>query len=93
MSFVATSAPLATQFQSCLAAIQALYAALVARGEDRADKPGAQLCKEELGRLNLWDVDVHASSGELDHSLRKTPQLWKHVFDLLGQLTEAVRNG
>jgi hypothetical protein len=50
-------------------------------------------CKELLIRFNQWDEAVHASSGELDHALRRKPELLNRVVNCLRKLIEAVETG
>lgn len=93
MSFVEDSAPLAQRFRSCSELLQELYDFLLEQPEPRVDEPGSQFCQEEIGRLKLWNESVRSSSGELDHDLRKNGELFKHVYNLLGQLEDAIKKG
>lgn len=56
-----------------------------------ASDPGQ--AREQLGRLKIWNAEVKAESGELDHVLRRDLDLRINIANLLHQLVEAVEKG
>jgi len=53
-----------------------------------ASDPGQ--ASEQLGRLKIWNAEVKAESGELDHVLRRDLDLRINIANLLHRLIEAV---
>jgi hypothetical protein len=49
--------------------------------------------REQLGRLKIWNEEVKAQSGELDHYLRRDLQLRINVAELLYRLIGAIEKG
>jgi hypothetical protein len=84
---------IATVLQCCYHDFRALIDTLSTHGGDNPDNSDLQKCKDQYGRLKIWDDTVHATSGELDHVLRRSPTVKVLVIGLLNQLIDAFEKG
>jgi hypothetical protein len=95
MSILEWKKPLAIAnlFQCCLDDLSSIVTEWSKHNPGGLDDSDVERCKEQLGRLKIWDDEVKASSGNLDHDLRRSPELRAKVIKLLKQLIEALETG
>ena len=46
----------------------------------------SQQCSDEAGRLEIWNFEIGARDGQLDHALRNSSRLRDRVLELLRDL-------
>jgi hypothetical protein len=93
MPFVSSTAPIASFFSQCYDTLKSLCTILEEFPDENPGKAETHLFNEELGRLNLWNDDVQADNGLLDHSLRKNAVLRSRVLELLTEFNNAAEKG
>jgi hypothetical protein len=84
---------IANLYHCCHDDLQYLITALGKLEDAQAASTEPQKCREQLARLKIWDDEVHASTGELDHVLRRSQDLRNHVINLLEQLLVEIEKG
>lgn len=93
MTFVWLTAPIAVLFKDCSELFETFLKNIDVSSEGIHSESHVEEFSEELGRLTVWNDDVQALSGDLDHRLRKNLQLRGHVVGLLQSLQNALHNG
>ena len=93
MAFVQAPGSIASLLLKCQQTLASLFATLQELPHDSLDAPELQRCRDEIGRLSMWDIDTSASEGELDYTLRKSSRLRDGVLELLKELAEFSAGG
>lgn len=92
-AFAASEGDIASTYIASHASLKTLVRSFDGNnGDEHHIKEGSR-CVDELGRLEMWDADMCASNGVLDHQLRRASHLHTRVLDLLQELNESAAQG
>ena len=86
MTFVTADGSIAKLFLKGSQALQLVRDSLTGRSLDDPISSESQRCSDEVGRLEIWDFEIGARDGQLDHALRKSSRLRDRVLELLQDL-------
>ena len=86
MTFVPADGSIAKLFLEGSKALQHVYDSLTDHSLLDPISSESQRCRDEAGRLELWDIEIGARDGQLDHVLRNSSMLRDRVLELLRDL-------
>lgn len=86
MAFVAADGSIAKLFLEASKALQHVCDSLTGRSLHDPISSESQRCSDEVGRLEIWDIEIGARDGRLDHALRNSSRLRDSVLELLRDL-------
>jgi hypothetical protein len=93
MAFVPSDGDIASTYIASRSSLEVLVRSLDEDNGDEHHNKEASRCADELGRLTMWDADINASNGVLDHQLRRASHLRERVLDLLNELNNSAAQG
>ena len=93
MTFVPVDGSIAKLFLKGSQALQHVCDSLRGRSLDDPISSECQRCGDELGRLEIWDIEIGARDGQLDHALRNSSMLRDRVLELLQDLVNLSDEG
>ena len=86
MTFVPADGSIAKLFLKGSQALRLVCNSLSGSSPDDPISSESQRCSDEVGRLEIWDFEIGARDGQLDHALRKSSMLRDRVLELLQDL-------
>lgn len=86
MTFVPADGSIAKLFVEASKALQHVCDTLNDRSLHDPISAESQRCSDEVGRLEIWDIEIGARDGQLDHALRNSSRLRDRVLELLREL-------
>lgn len=84
--FVPANRSIAKTFLEATKALQNVCDSLADRSPHDPISSESQRCSDEVGRLEIWDIEIGARDGQLDHALRNSSRLRDRVLELLRDL-------
>ena len=88
MTFVPAGGSIAKLYLEASKALQNVGDSLTGRSQHDPMSLESQGCSDEIGRLEIWDVEIGARDGQLDHALRNSSRLRDMVLELLQDLVK-----
>ena len=86
MKFVPADESIAKSYLEASKALQHVCDSLTGRSLHDPISSESQRCSDEQGRLEIWDIEIGARDGQLDHALRNSSRLRDRVLELLRDL-------
>ena len=86
MTFVPADGSIANLCRDAFKSLQNIRDSLTARSIYDPTSSESQRCSDEVGRLEIWDIEIGARKGQLDHALRKSSMLRDRILELLRDL-------
>ena len=88
MTFVPADGSIAKLFLDASKALQNVCDSLEGLSQHDPRSLESQGCSDEIGRLGIWDIEIGARDGQLDHALRNSSRLRDRVLELLQDLVK-----
>lgn len=88
MTFVPADGSIAKLFPEASKALQHVCDSLTGSSYHDPISSESQRCRDEVGRLEIWDIEIGARDGQLDHALRNSSRLRDTVLELLRDLVD-----